>query len=63
MDLSKTSGQLSTIYSRYLRGVITAEMSNYIVYAINIKIAQIGSVLKCQRECGTGMRPFAHCKQ
>lgn len=38
IDLLNTSGQLSTIHSRYVRGVIRAEMSNYIVYAIDIKI-------------------------
>lgn len=30
-------------------------MPNYIVYAIDIKIAQDDSVLKCQCECGAGM--------
>lgn len=30
-------------------------MSNYIVYAIDIKIVHDGSVLKCQCECGAGM--------
>lgn len=30
-------------------------MPNYIVYAIDIKIAQDGSVLKSKCECGAGM--------
>lgn len=55
--------EYNSLWYMYVRGFIRAEMSNYIVYAINIKTGQNGSVLKCQYECGTGMRPFAHCKQ
>lgn len=48
----------------YVRGAIRTEVSKSIVYIIDIEIAQVGSILKCQCECagGTCMGSFAHCK-